>query len=400
MDLLQRGVHTGRALVACLLTALAASACADAGSSDGAATSRVDSAGIEIVVSPDSDAIFARLDTVPDLSLGGIDVEGPTQFSDLGRILSLGDGSIWVRDGSTQQVRVFERDGTHRMSLGGRGDGPGEFRSAVLLGKDPADSVVVGDARLRKVVWYSPDGELARSAALGGRSPNFHGVLPGGRLVGELPVGVNPSTLTKGDLLGDTTAILVWDSLEAEPRELAALPSAPVLFSNMAGAPIPFRARPGVAVDERVFATAGSAYAIQVFSTDGLLARYELRREPRPVTQEAEDAHRDALEGRGPEDFVTTYLEAMEDPRVPEVLPAYDGLVIGEDGSIWASEWSPPSLPSSTMWHVYGSDGVFEGAVEIPGDFELHVASSDAVLGVWRDDLDVEHVRRYRLIRP
>jgi len=259
---------------------------------------------------------------------------------------------------------------------------------------------VVIDRRLQKAIWYSRAGDLGRSESLGRPAPTLYGVLPGGRLVGDLPVGLDPMSLSDGDVLGDSMTLRVWDSLEVEPTEVTSLPSAAVVNYDMAGAPIPFRTRPGIAVDDVVFTTSGERFAVQLFSAEGLVGRFELAREPRPVTQAALEAHRDALGTRGPEAFASAYVQAMEHPRVPAVMPAYDGIVVGDNGSVWASIWEASASGPNVTWHVYGHDGVFEGSVAIPRDFELHAASPDAVLGVWTDELDVEYVRRYRFVRP
>jgi hypothetical protein len=40
------------------------------------------------------------------------------------------------------------------------------------------------------------------------------------------------------------------------------------------------------------------------------------------------------------------------------------------------------------------------GDVTTPADFRITQIGDDFMLGVWRDDLDVEHVRMYELLKP
>jgi hypothetical protein len=48
---------------------------------------------------------------------------------------------------------------------------------------------------------------------------------------------------------------------------------------------------------------------------------------------------------------------------------------------------------------VYGSDGRMRGALELPADFTVSEIGADYVLGIWRDELDVQHVRLYRIVK-
>lgn len=49
-------------------------------------------------------------------------------------------------------------------------------------------------------------------------------------------------------------------------------------------------------------------------------------------------------------------------------------------------------------WLVFGPDGEGLGGVDIPPDLEVWQIGRDFVLGVWRDELEVEFVRRHALI--
>jgi len=50
-------------------------------------------------------------------------------------------------------------------------------------------------------------------------------------------------------------------------------------------------------------------------------------------------------------------------------------------------------------WKIFDRDGVYLGVVETPPRFRICEVGSDYLLGRWRDDLDVEHVRMYQLVK-
>jgi hypothetical protein len=87
-------------------------------------------------------------------------------------------------------------------------------------------------------------------------------------------------------------------------------------------------------------------------------------------------------------------------PRA-EHKPAISDLVVDDLGHVWVGEyrafWMKSEAPRS--WTVFDPDGRMLGRVPLPSTFvPLHIGP-DFVLGVWRDDVDVEHVRVYPLAR-
>jgi len=50
-------------------------------------------------------------------------------------------------------------------------------------------------------------------------------------------------------------------------------------------------------------------------------------------------------------------------------------------------------------WQILGADGVWLGNLMLPDRFELLGVDADEVLGVWRDELDIEHPQVLRLDR-
>ena len=117
-----------RALVACFAV-VAHAACAGDAPPRSSAAIVVDSAGIEIVTSDalGSDRRCALADR-PTLSLGTVDGDEASMFFFVRGANRLSDGSLAVLNNGSGEIRIFTRAGTHLRSMGGQGDGPGEFR--------------------------------------------------------------------------------------------------------------------------------------------------------------------------------------------------------------------------------------------------------------------------------
>lgn len=88
-----------------------------------------------------------------------------------------------------------------------------------------------------------------------------------------------------------------------------------------------------------------------------------------------------------------------------DAVPALGRIHAGRDGSIWVErpdlvedpvtlEWSR-GAPQPTYWDVFDGDGRFIGTVELPAGFRVYDVTANAVVGVVRDEPDVEHVVRW-----
>ncbi|HEY8469201.1 MAG TPA: hypothetical protein VIL18_06140 [Longimicrobiales bacterium] len=102
-----------------------------------------DSSGVRITITEGAERTFAVVDPQPIVNLGGADVEGPTQFFNIRGIHVVSRGYLWVADGGSAEVRIFRSDGSHWKTVGGRGEGPGEFQQIRLLGAFRGDSVAL-----------------------------------------------------------------------------------------------------------------------------------------------------------------------------------------------------------------------------------------------------------------
>jgi len=84
----------------------------------------------------------------------------------------------------------------------------------------------------------------------------------------------------------------------------------------------------------------------------------------------------------------------------PEARAAYSDLRVDREGAVWlrTGRHFPPLAPSNE-WTVISEEGVFLGTVTFPERFEVFELGTDYVLGLWKDELDVEFIRLYALDR-
>ena len=83
-------------------------------------------------------------------------------FGTIGSLAADSRDNIYVLDVSSQEVQVFDSEGALLRTLGGAGEGPGEFRFAAGPAVGPGDTVWVADGMSRRYSIFGPDGTFLR----------------------------------------------------------------------------------------------------------------------------------------------------------------------------------------------------------------------------------------------
>ena len=79
-------------------------------------------------------------------------------FGTIGSLAADSRDNIYVLDASSQEIQVFDSEGAFLRTLGGAGEGPGEFRFAAGPAVGPGDTVWVADGMSRRYSIFGPDG--------------------------------------------------------------------------------------------------------------------------------------------------------------------------------------------------------------------------------------------------
>ena len=89
----------------------------------------------------------------------------------------------------------------------------------------------------------------------------------------------------------------------------------------------------------------------------------------------------------------------LDEMAVPATRPAYGILLVDAQGNLWAGEYTRyPASPQ--RWTVFSRNGELLGEVTVAEQFKVLQIGADWVLGVGRDELDVEYVMLYGLEKP
>ena len=369
-----------------------------------------------------------RIDPQPTLVLGRFEEQTEQQFYQIRGAVRLSTGVVVVLDGGSRELRAFSPDGTHLWTAGGPGDGPGELRNPVHLEKLPGDILQVQDGVAR--IRYGPGGSVIAHEQLAVADllefgqyyawecplPSFVGdhVLAcagsgfdaanfpreAGPWRGEAELALLPWSLDSIAALG---TFLVEEAWALRPEQPLVIPEGiAVTGGSGLGLAFPPMSRKGFFAMGgwlRKLAVADSrGDSVHVF---GLAADGALPGETIPIRNVRRPPAADELaaawevasaRSRNSPEYLREHLPG------PDSIPNVDDLLLDDEGMVWVGSYrADPSAPR--LYHMYDSEGPFLARVTMPAGIEVLEIGVGHVLGVTRDELDVERVVLLELTR-
>ncbi len=83
------------------------------------------------------------------------------------------------------------------------------------------------------------------------------------------------------------------------------------------------------------------------------------------------------------------------EPPSRDTHPWFDRIVVDTEGELWVRTWA--GYGGAQEWFVFDRSGVWQGVVSTPASLEITDIGGDYILGLSRDELDVQQVRLYRI---
>jgi len=93
------------------------------------------------------------------------------------------EGNIYILDSRRPAIRKYDGTGKHLADYGGKGSGPGEFRSSLCLDTDSVFNLYISDMDNARINVFTSDGGFSRMVPLGNFF-HFFCVLSKGQIVG------------------------------------------------------------------------------------------------------------------------------------------------------------------------------------------------------------------------
>ncbi|HSM05116.1 MAG TPA: hypothetical protein VK858_10830 [Longimicrobiales bacterium] len=383
--------------------------CGEPGGSPGPGVTVSDSLGVAVHAwgHSEDDLDTWAYDPEPVLRLGALEGSTPDVFGRISSLVLGSDGGVTVTDDLAGEVRSFSASGTHVGTLGGLGEGPGEFSTSLALLRVAGDSVWVWDQRQRRLSIFA-GGVFARSWTVPADVLLSRPVLVGSRVFGEanqrltgLPeTGMSrpPATVVVVGREGSASELLMSDGHE---RFLdIQMANGQISAVNVFQPPFARGFFFGVVESgggARVIGGPNDRLALREWSEDGeLRAIHRYAALDRPVTDARVQRAREVITARfdEPSPALRQQLDLLES-TLPEYVPAFDRVWPDDENRLWVRRSVEDGVEE---WMVLGVEDLRPLArIVLPRGFALMDVRTGLLGGRWLDELDVSHAQVYRL---
>jgi hypothetical protein len=369
-----------------------------------------DSAQVEIVeyaLGTEAGLPTWELSLTPSVQIGTLEGDPEYQLHRAMGAVRLGDGGIVVANAGTYELRFYDAAGQFTHAVGRKGGGPGEFANLSSLWSIAGDSLVAWDWGSSRMSFFDATGRYARTVAVtvveGWGLPLPVGRLANGQLL-VVAIGFPTPGVTSG-VLQDTAALYRCNARGEPLDSLRQFPFSDLqLFTTEHGPSVtrlPFGRTTQVGtIGDGFFVGTADAYEIRFYSSDGALQRIVRREhERRPLTDADIQRYKERRLATASEMEKTRFqLERrLDETEYPAAMPAYGSIMVGRDENLWVADYVTSGEPGH--WRAFDRAGRMVAALETPPGLLVFEIGSDYVLGRSRDELDVEQVQLYALVK-
>lgn len=355
-----------------------------------------------------------RLSESPLVEIGALEAEPSHQFTEVAAALRMSDGRLVIGDRGTRELRFFDRDGGHLLTVGRSGQGPGEFRRLYSIDRIRGDTLVASEWPVGTLAWFDPQGTYIRNTRLGPYWPGLAGrtLFDGSLLVDVYPVGGYGGEVEVWAASGADQSFRPKGWITRVSRDGASADTLRTIEGEeffkvgRVRAGLALRAKPFARTDavawsrDRIYVGYTGRPEIEALRLDGSLDRLiRWEDESVPVT------------GRDREEFTEFVLSNLRRPiqrpdyerwfaevTFPSHKPSFQELATDGAGRLWVQLWTAGD-GDQDRWLAFDADGRLIAEVEVPADLRLLDIGDQYVVAVWTDELDVEYVRLYRLLK-
>lgn len=375
-----------------------------------------------VVVTNPAEGLWAPGDgwrVIEELRIGALEGNGPDVFGNIKDFVVDGAGRMYIVDGQASEVRVFDRDGAFQYTVGGQGEGPGEFRGIWGVTLAPDGKLWVIDNSLGRWSIFTDVGEFDRSYRreirafdyvwAGGfdTAGNLWDWVPGrASTLHRLDVGMRGPPSDNEDTqpivaIGENrkawvdTRAAAFDTIGA--TNLVEYRAKFLQFRRgtaRMNSQMPFAPRRPWVLDRRGYVWHAVTDEYRIYQTDAegntvLVVTRDLP--PAPLGSAGQDSIFNLIANYRQDGWQPVDLDEV---TFPQVRPLFENLTVDNMGGLWL--WIEGD-PNSTTYDVFDPQGRYLGEVTVPFAiqrfFNPHI-HGDAFYTITQDELDVSYLVR------
>ena len=358
----------------------------------------------EIIVQNTDEPLWSSEETwrvVEEMRIGSDTSDDAILFGNIRSFDVDAQGRVFALDGQTQEIHVFDLDGTHIHTVGGRGTGPGEFEdaSAVDLSRNGEIWVMeMGKGRLSILDVY---GDYLRTESIGSAGWSqwpYSG--------GFDPVGRYNALIRSFHDEGTTESFARFDQ-SLTPLDTIPVPQKPdaEYFSNETGdmqVAVPYQGYIAwcFAPNGNLWTLHTDQYELAEITGHGETLR-RITKEYEPIRVTAED--RTELGQRM--EWFTDQGGKIDWSRIPKTRPVVSSLFCDDEANLWVRqvtiESDEDTESEGPLFDVFDPEGRYLGMLEFPFDLRSYpIMRSEILYGLTRDEQGSDIIVRARIEKP
>ncbi|MDE2957994.1 MAG: 6-bladed beta-propeller [Bacteroidota bacterium] len=284
------------------------------------------------------------------------------------------NGRVYVLDNQSQEIHIFDAEGTFVRTAGGQGTGPGEFERASAVDISPKGEIWVMEMPKGQLTALDSNGIYQRREYVNSTGTAYSRYPGGMDRVGRYNGAVYNRM---GE--GHTFALARFDASFA-PIDTVPIPMRPVdpeFFEHLMDdgrsrirAAVPYQGS-----HQWRFSTSGHFWTLytgtyelaEITPAGEVLRIVTLDFEPLPVTAQDKAQVRDQLR------WFTRQGGSMDLSRIPNTKPVVSSFFVDDIGSLWVQRVALESDDEGRIFDVFDADGRFLGQLRLPFALDMRV---------------------------
>ncbi len=349
---------------------------------------------------------------VNDASISEISFNNPVTFTDpsliMGQIAEVAvdnNGRVFIADRDNSSIYLFDQDGSYVTTIGGAGDGPGEFRSLRNIAAD-SGYLHAFDMSQRRISRFGLKSfEVAGTTGLSGDEPQSGGFnmsrFPNGFYLmpdGNYLLSFSAFTFPGMGGQSDDVPMLDFDILTPdgsylgfEGIELRANESVTSSAGNSFRVIMPSYARKAltaISPEGRIYTNWSEELLVKEYDADGRYQRAFFSEYQKPAID------RDELLESAKETYDEASFELLKEQEFPATWPAVQQLLADDSNRLWIALYTGSEV---RKWIVLNSGGKPEGVFELPSDHRIQQVKGEYLYVIEPDDDGFDSVKRYEV---
>lgn len=306
-----------------------------------------------------------------DLSIGQKEGDPAYMFEKLFTVAVNHNEDIYVLDYQAKHIKMFNSEGSYIKTIGGPGQGPGEFEAPRRMTWSERDGLVVGD--LNRVSYFDRDGHFLKSTPMRG-------------------MGIFDDVDNKGNIF--ITDILMeegfYEIKKFDPgfNFICTLGKSPLQRTVQTGRRNPFFTLIRYDIingDEIVTGYAEEGYILNLYDAAGNLVR-KIEKDYTPLELSQEDVE---------EWTADDPPERKYEYDIPKHFPPFRTLQADDEGRIWVYTWEKTPDRTQTYFDVFDKEGIF--ITKIPLKSRPQVIKNNKIYTIEEDEEGFQHVICYSI---